>query len=130
MRKSQRWPKIRSPPFIHWLNSNHGRIVILPPEDHELVVSHGGMFSLGSSIICWAGSLTWTKSLEMCKLEEQNCQTILTILGFVSREFFMIKEFILISLAIEYCALTIYCSVALLMFGLRPSIAALINRIT
>ena len=58
MRKSQRWPKIRSPPFIHWLNSNHGRIVILPPEDHELVVSHGGMFSLGSSIICWAGSLT------------------------------------------------------------------------
>ena len=42
----------------------------------------------------------------------------------------MIKEFILISLAIEYCALTIYCSVALLMFGLTPSIAALINRIT
>ena len=42
----------------------------------------------------------------------------------------MIKEFILISLAIEYCALTIYCSVALLMFGLKPSIAALINRIT
>ena len=44
----------------------------------------------------------------------------------------MIKEFILISLAIEYCALTIYCSVcvALLMFGLTPSIAAVINRIT
>ena len=48
----------------------------------------------------------------------------------VSREFLMIKDFILFSLAIEYFSLNISCIVAVLMSGLTPSIAALINRIT
>ena len=50
-------------------------------------------------------------------------------LGFVSREFNLIKEFILISIALEDLALIISCVVNILMFGLPPSIAALINRI-
>ena len=48
-------------------------------------------------------------------------------LGFVSREFSMIKEFILISLTIEYFTLIII--VAVLIFGLTPSVAYLIIRI-
>ena len=51
-------------------------------------------------------------------------------LGFVSREFSLIKEFILINLALEYLAILVSCAIATLMFGLTPSIAALINRIT
>ena len=51
-------------------------------------------------------------------------------LGFVSREFSLIKEFILISLIIEYLAILVSCAVAVLMFGLTPTIAALVNRIT
>ena len=51
-------------------------------------------------------------------------------LGFVSRQFSMIKEFLLISLAIEYFAFVISCIAAVLMFGLTPSISALIKRIT
>ena len=50
-------------------------------------------------------------------------------LGFVSREFSLIKEFILISLAIEYLIL-VSCAGAVLMFNLTPTIAALVNRIT
>ena len=51
-------------------------------------------------------------------------------LGFVSREFNLIKKFILISLALEYLALMISCNIAILMFHLTQSIAVLINRIT
>ena len=51
-------------------------------------------------------------------------------LGFVSREFSLIKEFILISLAIEYFVLMISCVRPVIMFGLTTSIWALINRIT
>ena len=50
-------------------------------------------------------------------------------LGFVSREFNLIKEFILISMALEDLALIISCVVKILMFSLPPSIAALIKRI-
>ena len=50
-------------------------------------------------------------------------------LGFISREFSKIKEFILISVAIKFLTLIISCIVVVLMFGLTPSIAAFINRI-
>ena len=50
-------------------------------------------------------------------------------LGFVSREFSLIKEFILISLAIEYLTILVSYAMAILMFDLMPTIAALINRI-
>ena len=51
-------------------------------------------------------------------------------LGFVSKEFSLMKEFILINLALEYLDILVSCAIATLMFGLAPSIAALFNRIT
>ena len=48
----------------------------------------------------------------------------------MAREFNLFKEFILVILAIKYLALMISCVVAVFMFSLTPSIAALIKRIT
>ena len=48
----------------------------------------------------------------------------------MAREFNLFKEFILVILAIKYLALMISCVVAVFMFSLTPSIAALINKIT
>ena len=51
-------------------------------------------------------------------------------LGLVSREFSLFKKFILINLAIEHITILVSCAMAVLMFGLMPTIAAFINRIT
>ena len=72
-------------------------------------------------------SSTWTKCLVMLKPGDQKN---LNPLGFVSREFSLIKEFIFISLTIKHLTILISCAVAVLMFGLTPTKAALINRIT
>ena len=85
MRKSLRQQKkIRSPPFIHWMNSNCGRIIIFfqaiwisnPPTRRSWTCCVSCRNVLLVWLICWAGSSTWTESL--AKLEEQNCWTIST----------------------------------------------------
>ena len=71
-------------------------------------------FSRGSSHML-EGSSTWRVCLCTRGTETLN---YLNPLGFVSREFSLIKEFILISLAIEYLVLMISCVRPVSMFGL------------
>ena len=125
--------RIRSLLFIHWMNFNGGRIIIVfkaiwnPHTRRSWTHCVSWKNFLEIQVICWEGSSTWRVCLCTRGTESLN---YLNPLGFVSREFSLIKEFILISLAIEYFVLMISCVRPVIMFGLITSILALINRIT
>ena len=111
--------RIRSLLFIHWMNFNGGRIIIVfkaiwnPHTRRSWTHCVSLKNFLEGQVICWEGSSTW----RVC-LCTRGTELLNYLKGFVSREFSLIKEFILISLAIEYLALIISCIRPVSMFGL------------
>ena len=117
------------------MSSNCGRIIIVfpaiynPPTRKSWTHSVSWKNVLAVHQLCWEMSSIWTTCSVMYTNQGSELLNNLNPLGFVSREFSLIKEFILISLAIEYLTILVSCAMAVLMFDLMPTIAALINRI-